>query len=116
MEVKKKKRRSDRKVMTKEAQTLKFLRESRHLSMRKASKIIGISEAQVNHAENGRMDLDPTLILKFVEAYGYSYDKFQLILDGEIEIPEHNLSQCVEILKRLAPDKLRTVKAILQSF
>ncbi len=116
MEVKKKKRRSDRKIMTKEGQTLKYLRESRHLSMRKASRIVGVSEAQVNHAENGRMDLDPTLILKFVEAYGYSYDKFQSMLDGKLEVPEHNLSECIEILKRLAPEKLRTVKIILQSF
>ena len=37
----KKKRRSDHKVMTKEASLLKFLRESRNLSMRNAGAIIG---------------------------------------------------------------------------
>ncbi len=116
MEVKKKKRRSAQKIMSKEAQVLKYLRESRKLSMTKAAKIVGVSEAKVNHAENGRMDLNPTWILKFLDGYGYSYAEFQKMVEGKLEIPEHNLSECVEILKRLAPDKLRTVKTILQSF
>jgi hypothetical protein len=43
--IKKKKRRSDTKVMTKEGRLLKFLRESRALSMRQAARLIKKSEA-----------------------------------------------------------------------
>jgi len=50
--------------MTKEALILKYMRESKKLSMRKAAKVVGISNAQVNHAENGRKDLHPDFILK----------------------------------------------------
>lgn len=84
--------------------------------MRKASKIIGISEAQVNHAEKLPNGFRSYFNFKVRWGLWVLLHKFQSMLDGEIEIPEHNLSQCIEILKRSAPDKLRTVKTILQSF
>lgn len=113
---KKKNRRSDYKAMTKEALVLKYMRESRHLSMRKAGKLIGMSDATISHAENGRMDLSPDFILKVVIAYGYSYQDFLNFLEGKKEVPEHLRSECIEIIKRLSMEKLRSVKAILQSF
>lgn len=84
--------------------------------MRKASNVIGVSEATVNHCENGRKDLTPTLILNFLKAYGYSLEEFQNAVSGKLEIPENTLSECIEILKRLDPSKIKTIKTILQSF
>jgi transcriptional regulator with XRE-family HTH domain len=114
--IKKKKRRSDTKVMTKEGRILKFLRESRNLSMRKAGRLLGKSDAVINHAENGRLDLTPQLILKLLEIYGYTYDQFEIMLKNEFSIPEHTLSECIGILKRLEPSKLKTIKSILETF
>ncbi len=111
-----KKRRSNFKKVTREAMILKFMRESRHLSMRKASKVIGVSEAQINHAENGRKDLNPEFILKVVTHLGYSYQDFLDFLENKKEVPEHTLSECIEILRRLPFEKLKTVKTILESF
>lgn len=72
MKIKKKKnRRSDHKIITKEGKVLKFLRVSRKLSMRSAGRIIGTSDALINHSENGRIDLTPSLIMKLLNAYGY---------------------------------------------
>ena len=116
MKVKKKNRRSDIKTLTKEGQTLKYLRESRKLSMRKAGRIIGVSEATVNHLENGRMDVTGDFIKRFLNAYGYSADEFNLYVEGRLEIPESILAECLAIIKRLDPAKLKTVKTILQSF
>lgn len=117
MKLKKKKtRRSDFKVMTKEAKVLKFLRESRRLSMRKAASVLNTSEAFVNHCEHGRIDLTPKIILKFINTYGYDLDYFRKLIEGKIEIPESYLEDCVALLKRMSPDKLKTVKTILQSF
>ncbi|MBK24542.1 MAG: hypothetical protein CME70_11160 [Halobacteriovorax sp.] len=113
---KKKRRRSDTKKITKEALILRYMRESRHLSMRKAAKVIGISEAKINHSENGRRDLKPDYILKVVVALGYSYQDFLDFLNDKKDVPEHTLSECIEILKRLTPDKLKTVRTILESF
>lgn len=112
----KKRRRSDTKKMTKEALILKCMRESRKLSMRRAAKVVGISEAKINHAENGRRDLTPDFILKAVTAYGYCYKDFLDFLSNKKEAPEHTLSDCIGILKRLTPEKLKTVKTILESF
>lgn len=71
---KKKYRRSDTKIETKEGRLLAYLRESRNLSMRKVGDLIGYSCTTVNHAENGRMDLSKGLILKFLDAYGYTFE------------------------------------------
>lgn len=116
MATKKKRRRSDIKKVTKEALILKYMRESRHLSMRKAAKVIGVSEAQINHSENGRRNLAPDYILKVVVGLDYSYQDFLDFLNDKKDVPEHTLSECIEILKRLPPEKLRTVRTILESF
>lgn len=117
MKVKKKKnRRSDHKIVTKEGKVLKYLRESRKLSMRSAGRIIGTSDALINHSENGRLDLTPGLIMKLLNAYGYEWDHFQKLLKGEIELPENDLEDCVQLLKRMKPEKLKVVKNILSSF
>lgn len=117
MQIKKvKRRRSDHKVPTKEGRLLKFLRESRSLSMRQAGRLIGRSDAVINHAENGRSDITPDLVLKLLGAYGYSYDQWEKMLSDDFSVPEHTLSECIEILKRLDPSKLKTIKNILESF
>ncbi|SRR3989339_21850 len=116
MENRTKKRRTATKKMTKEALVLRYLRESRCLSMRKAAKVTGVSDAQINHAENGRKDLRPDFILKLVVAYGYTYQDFLDFLNNKKEAPEHLLSECISILKRLKSDKLKSVKTILESF
>jgi len=110
---KRKNRRSDRKIMTKEASLLRYMRESRHLSMRRVAPIMGVSEATVNHSENGRRDLDDKLIRRFLKVYGYSWEDFQQMLQGEIEVPEHIRSECLDIINRLAERKLKMVKAFL---
>jgi len=104
------------KVITKEGKILKFFRESRKLSMRQAARVIGVSEATVNHSENGRKDLTASLILKFLNGYGYSLEEFRALLCGNVELPENIMSECIGILKRLEPTKLKIVKTILQSF
>jgi len=117
MEKKKiKKRRCNHKVMTKEACVLKFMRESRHLSMRRAGDLLGTSDSTISHLENGRADLHPKNISMLLEAYGYTYDQFILMCSGKIELPQSMRRECIEIIKRLDEEKLKTVKTILQSF
>ncbi len=110
------KRRSDTKKLTKDALVLKYMRESRKLSMRRAAALIGVSEPQINHAENGRKDLTPDFTLKLVTGYGYSYQDFLDYVTSKKEAPESVLAECISILKRLHPEKIKTVKAILDSF
>jgi hypothetical protein len=109
-------RRSDTKVITIEAKVLKFFREPRHLSMRKAATLIGFSDTFVCHCEQGRIDLKPAIVAKFLHVYGYDYGHFQKLVTGQIEMPEDLMEECVLLLKKLNKDKLKTVKSILQSF
>jgi transcriptional regulator with XRE-family HTH domain len=114
--IKKKNRRSDTKIMTREATVLKIMRESRKLSMRRAAVLVGVSDTFINHLEHGRLDLNPEIIHKLLIAYGYSYEEFIKFQDPRNELPEAIRHECLEIIKRLSFEKLKTVKAILQSF
>lgn len=62
------------------------------------------------------MDLRPDFILKVVSAYGDSYQDFMDYVQNKKEAPEHYLTECIAIIKRLPPEKLGSVKAILESF
>ena len=85
--VKKKKRRCNQKVMTKEAMTLKFLRESRNLSMRQVGKSIGVSDSTISHLENGRADIRAELVIRLLNLYGYTYEEYLAMCAGKIELP-----------------------------
>ena len=84
--------------------------------MRKAGAILGTSDAFINHSEHGRIDLTPAIILRLLNAYGYEYGYFKDLVEGKIELPENQLEDCISLLRRMAPEKLKTIKAILQSF
>lgn len=109
-------RRCDKKTETPEGNLLKYLRESRNLSMRQAARLIGTSSSTVNHTENGRRDITTGVILKFVEAYGYTFEQFQEMLKGTIILPQHIRSECIEIINRLDEKKLKSVKSFLVTF
>jgi transcriptional regulator with XRE-family HTH domain len=111
-----KKRRCNNKVMTKEASVLKFMRESRNLSMRRAGELIGVSDGTISHLEHGRADLHPKMIVKLLEIYGYNYEQFISMSSGKMELPQSLRRECLEIIKRLDDEKLKTVRTILQSF
>ncbi|QDK42738.1 hypothetical protein DOM21_15020 [Bacteriovorax stolpii] len=113
---KKKKRRCNHKLMTKEAVTLKFLRESRNLSMRRVGKLIGVSDSTISHLENGRADIRPELVMKLLNLYECTYEKYLAMCAGKIELPQSIRRECLEIIKRMDDDKLRTVKTILMTF
>lgn len=112
----KKYRRSDDKIITKESGVLKYLRESRKLSLSKVGRIINKSDTWVSHIEHGRIDIGPKKVLILLNVYGYSYDYFLQLVEGNREMPSNHFAECMEILKRMDKEKLKTVKAILESF
>jgi len=108
-------RRSDNRVTTKESAVLKHLRESRKLSTRQVADKLNMSGSWVCHAENGRSDLKPKVILQFLKIYGYSYSEFMELVRGDRKVPRNYYAECLEILKRLDKEKIKTVRAILDS-
>lgn len=77
-----KQRRCNHKVMTKEASALKFMRESRSLSLRRAGNLLGVSDSTISHLENGRADLQTEIVMKLKLNYGYSYEQFISMSSG----------------------------------
>lgn len=117
MEIKKKKtRRCDLKIETKEGKLLKYLRESRNLSVRSVGRILGTSGSTICHVEHGRKDANQLLIEKLLEIYGYTFEDFKKMLRGEVLLPENLRDECIEIIKRLDSTKLKAVKAFLNTF
>ncbi len=114
--IKKKNRRSDIKVITKEGRVLKYFRTTRRFSMRRAAQVIGVSEAVVNHVENGRMDVSAKLIKSFLNGYGYSFAEFTAYLQEKEQMPTSDLEECLALIRKMDRSKLKTVKAILQTF
>ncbi len=84
--------------------------------MRDVSKIIGMSPAVINHAENGRMDLGAEFVFKLLSIYGITFADFSEMCKGKLDIPEHMRSECINIIKRVSYEKLRSIKTILESF
>lgn len=111
-----KKRRCNHKLMTKEASILKLMRESRNLSMRRAGNLLGVSDSTISHLENGRADLKPELVMRLLNFYGYSFEQFVSMSSGKLELPQSLRRDCIEIIKRLDNEKLKTVRTILLSF
>lgn len=113
--MKEKIRRSNIKKITKECRILKFMRESRGLSMRKAAKIIGTSDATINHLENGRMGLTDRWIFKVISGYGYKYEDFQDYLENRARLPDETLKDCITLLSSFRPEKIIAVYIILKN-
>ena len=84
--VKRRNRRSNKKVITKEAQVLRFMRKSKSLSMRKAAFLIGKSDTLISHCEHGRFDLQPNMIERLVTVYGYSMEDFNLFMNSDNDL------------------------------
>lgn len=114
--MRKKKRRSDKIVLTKEARVLKFMRLSRNLSMRKAASIVGTSCAMIAHLDCGRADITDKWIFKLISAYGYTYEEFKEYVQNKKRLPDDTFNDCIVLLRKLPIEKLRAVYGILQSF
>lgn len=84
--------------------------------MRKAGKICGLSGTTIKHIDNGRKEITDDLIFKLVAGYGYSYDDFLDFLECRNRLPDDLLKDCIGLLNKLSPEKLRSVYGILNSF
>ena len=84
--------------------------------MRRAGDLLGVSDSTISHLENGRADLQPEIVTRLLLNYGYSYEQFISMSSGKIELPQSLRRECLEIIKRLDEEKLKTVRTILQSF
>ena len=108
--------RSQIKRITREAIVLRWMRRSRHMSMRAAGALIGVTGSAISHYEQGRMGLPQARVPQLIAGYRYTpveYDEYVL---GKT-LPCLDLrDECEQIVQRMDAAKLKTLHAVLVSF
>jgi transcriptional regulator with XRE-family HTH domain len=108
--------RTAKKVFTKQARVLRYMRISSGLTQRKTAELLSCSHAMVNHYEQGRLDIPKERVQQLVHLYGYTLTQFEEFVGGK-PIPVLDVKdECIGILDRIDESKLRAVHAVLVSF
>ncbi len=108
-------KRSYQRIETRESKILRYMRQSKDLSMRAAGRLVNLSDSTINHYEHGRLDISQATTARLVEGYGYTMADFEEFMRGR-EIPENTKDECIALLNRIDDAKLRAVHAVLTSF
>jgi transcriptional regulator with XRE-family HTH domain len=112
----KKIKRSQQTRVTIQSKIIRYLRMSRHLSMREAGRLNNCSASTINHYEHGRLDLSPERICRLVEAYGFPMEDFKKFESG-VPLPILSIKdECINLLGRIDDAKLKAVHAVLTGF
>lgn len=112
---KKRKRRSDSKVITKEAQVLRFMRKSKNLSMRSAAFLIDKSDTLISHTEHGRVDLHNKLIERLVTAYGYTMEDFNLFMVSDETLFVDYKEDLINFIHKMDDEQIMKVFNLLKA-
>ena len=108
-------RRSYKKIITKEAETLKALRRLRGLSQYQASHLCRYHRTAIGHIENGRVELPRLRIQHIVQSYGFTMDDFEYHMKAEVLVTEIQ-EECISIIKGLCEKNLKAVHPLLLNF
>lgn len=105
-------KRSQEKRITKEAMVLRYMRQTRKLSLNEAGRRVGISGSAIAHIEQGRMDVSRARLGTMLEAYGFSRDEYLEFFDGR-PVPISVRDECLCILRELGDSQLMSIHAVL---
>lgn len=109
-------RRSARIIMTNEARALRELRIMHGLSMRKAGKLIGVSDSYISHIENGRIDFPRGASLdRFLAVYGGIKQKsfYERVRNYTKKITP--LDELLEVIQRLPHNKISIILSLAKN-
>ena len=98
-----------------ESRTLQFLRQQAGLSTRGAAKTSGIGDGIINHLEHGRVRVHPHHLEKLLPAYGTTLQTYEMFVSGKVALPIDLKKECIELVRSMSLDQLRTVHPVLQS-
>ena len=108
-------KRSNEKRITREVRVIKFLREQAKLSIRQAASRAGLSMSLVAHMEQGRTGITQASLNKLLSVYGSTYATFEMFTSGRVELPLDIRSECLELIKSMSLDQLKTAQPVLAS-
>ena len=108
-------KRSNEKRITREVRVIKFLREQAKLSIRQAASRAGLSMSLVAHMEQGRTGITQASLNKLLSVYGSTCATFEMFASGRVELPLDIRSECLELIKSMSLDQLKTAQPVLAS-
>jgi transcriptional regulator with XRE-family HTH domain len=108
-------KRSQQKRVTVGARTLRFLRERAKLSIRHAANASGLKAGVVAHLEQGRIQIHPRHLDRLLPAYGSTQHAFEMFASGAVKLPQDLKNECVELVRSMSLDQLRTAHPVLLS-
>ncbi|MGE3758178.1 MAG: helix-turn-helix domain-containing protein [Pseudobdellovibrionaceae bacterium] len=107
-------KRSQQKLITRDAQILRHLRLSKKLSLNKAGRSVGISGSAIAHIEQGRMDISSARLETLVKAYGYTLNDYMEFADGR-ELPRNLRDECLLLLKKCDESKIKVLHPVISN-
>ena len=96
----KKERRCQRKVVSKEVNALRKMRELKGFSRKEAAPLVGVTHKLIEQLENGRVELSKKKIVQYCNAYGFSLSQFGDICDGKVG----------KIKKEMCPNRMKVIE------
>lgn len=115
MQSKYERRRSSKKIITKECLVLKSMRRVKNLSQVKASALCGYPRSAIGKIEHGRIELSEMKIRHIVEAYGHRYSDFEECM-SQSEQRDSVIDFCQKKISSLSDEKLNILKSLLGTF
>jgi transcriptional regulator with XRE-family HTH domain len=107
-------KRSQQKIITRDAQILRHLRISKKLSLNEAGRSVGISGSAIAHIEQGRMDISRARLETLVQAYGYTLGEYMEFADGR-ELPQNLRDECLMLLRRCDESKVQVLHPVISN-
>ena len=108
-------KRSRYQIHSKESGALKKMRLASGLSLRSAYKRCGIHDTIINHAENGRANITPEYIERFITGMGFSMQDWSDTMDGKSTLSDLRF-ECKNIVEKIDSEKLKAVHLLLSNF
>ncbi len=100
--------------ITTEVKTLRYLRIQAGLSLRQASRLLGITDTAISHIENGKMKLPSARIEQMVASYGATMSDFFRISKAKV-MPVEYREECESLLRRVPNQELEAVFSFLKN-
>ncbi len=108
-------KRSQQKRITRSARVLRFLREQSGLSIRKAAVMAGLGDSALAHLEQGRIDISDHHLERLLPVYKSTRESYEVFASGKVQLPENLRFECIEILKLMSAEQIRTAYPVLAS-
>ena len=108
-------KRSNQKRITRGARVLRFLRQQAGISLRKAAQISHVGDSVIAHLETGRIDIHAHHLERLLPVYKATPQSYELFASGRVELPENLKFECIEIIKSMSPEQIRTAHPVLAS-